>query len=74
MVYGKENKMTSINNGDFYEDEHGSIYEVVDVGINTIMMCRLRDNQTLVIDHARVRNWISNGALTVYLTADEVSS
>lgn len=38
------------------------------------MMCRLRDNQVVVIDHARVRNWISNGALTVYLTADEVSS
>ena len=66
--------MSQLTAGDFYEDEHGSLYEVVDVAPKGIMLCRLRDNKTIVVEHHTVHNWISNGALTVYLTSEEIAS
>jgi hypothetical protein len=33
---------------------------------------RLRDNVAQTLDVSMVRSWISNGALTIYLSADEI--
>jgi hypothetical protein len=60
--------------GDFYEDEYGSLYEITEIndeGIVTI--CRLRDKTILTVSLSKVRWWISNRALTTYLTAEEIS-
>lgn len=58
--------------GDFYEDEYGSIYHVIDITLNTITMCRLRDNNIFEVEPYTINTWISNGALTVYLSADDI--
>ena len=60
--------------GDFYEDEHGSLYEITSVKVDTVSLNRLRDDVTQTLCISTVKNWISNKALTVYLTAEEVSS
>lgn len=60
--------------GDFYEDEYGSLYEITSVKVNTVSLNRLRDDVTQTLCISTVKNWISNKALTVYLTAEEVSS
>ena len=66
--------MNTLMVGDFYEDEYGSIYEVTHITLNTITLCRLRDNVTLDVEPYTINTWISNGALTVYLTAEELSA
>ena len=66
--------MNQLTAGDFYEDEHGSLYEVADVAPKGIMLCRLRDNTIFEVEHHTIYNWISNGALTVYLTSDQLSA
>lgn len=60
--------------GDFYEDEYGSLYEITDVTEDdVVVLCRLRDKRTLTISLSKVRFWISNGALTTYLTKEEIT-
>ena len=59
--------------GDFYEDEYGSLYEITDVTEGgVVVLCRLRDKRILTTSLSKVRFWISNGALTTYLTKDEI--
>lgn len=59
--------------GDFYEDEYGSLYEITDVTEDdVVVLCRLRDKRILTISLSKVRFWISNGALTTYLTKEEI--
>jgi len=60
--------------GNFYEDEYGSLYEVTDITLNTVTLCRLRDNHTFDVEPYTINTWISNGALTVYLTAEQLSA
>lgn len=60
--------------GDFYEDEYGSLYEITDVTEDdVVVLCRLRDKRIITISLSKVRFWISNGALTTYLTKEEVA-
>ena len=59
--------------GDFYEDEYGSIYEVTHITLNTITLCRLRDNHVFEVEPYTINTWISNGALTVYLTSEQIA-
>lgn len=60
--------------GDFYEDEYGSLYEITDVTEDdVVVLCRLRDKRILTISLSKVRFWISNGALTTYLTKEEIT-
>jgi hypothetical protein len=66
--------MNNVTVGDFYEDEYGSLYEVVDVASKGIMLCRLKDNKTIIVEHHTIYNWISNGALTVYLTSEQIAT
>lgn len=59
--------------GDFYEDEYGSLYEITDVTEDdVVVLCRLRDKRILTTSLSKVRFWISNGALTTYLTKEEI--
>lgn len=65
--------MSKLIAGDFYEDEYGSLYEITDVTEDdVVVLCRLRDKRTLTISLSKVRFWISNGALTTYLTKEEI--
>jgi hypothetical protein len=64
--------MTGVTVGDFYEDEYGTIFEIVATTINSVTINRLRDNVAQTLDVSMVRSWISNGALTIYLSADEI--
>ena len=66
--------MSKLMVGDFYEDEYGSLYEITDVTEDdVVVLCRLRDKRTLTISLSKVRFWISNGALTTYLTKEEIT-
>jgi len=60
--------------GNFYEDEYGSLYEVTDITLNKVSLCRLRDNHTFEVEPYTINTWISNGAMTVYLTSEQISS
>lgn len=66
--------MNTLMVGDFYEDEYGSIYHVIDITLNTITLCRLRDNHMFEVEPYTINTWISNGAMTVYLTSEQLSS
>lgn len=66
--------MNTLMIGDFYEDEYGSIYHVIDIELYTITLCRLRDNHIFEVEPYTINTWISNGAMTVYLTAEELSA
>jgi hypothetical protein len=70
----KGNQVNPMMIGDFYEDEYGSIYHIIDITLNTITLCRLRDNLHIEVEPYTINTWISNGALTVYLTAEELSA
>ena len=66
--------MSKLMVGDFYEDEYGSLYEITDVTEDdVVVLCRLRDKRILTISLSKVRFWISNGALTTYLTKEEIT-
>lgn len=66
--------MSKLMVGDFYEDEYGSLYEITDVTEDdVVVLCRLRDKLILTISLSKVRFWISNGALTTYLTKEEIT-
>jgi len=60
--------------GNFYEDEYGSLYEVTDITLNKVSLCRLRDNKTISVEPHTISNWIKYGALTVYLTSEQLSA
>ena len=66
--------MNLIMVGNFYEDEHGSLYEVTDITLNKVSLCRLRDNKTVSVEPYTINTWISNGAMTVYLTSEQLSA
>jgi hypothetical protein len=68
----KGNQVNPMMIGDFYEDEYGSIYHIIDITLNTITMCRLRDNSIIEVEPYTINTWISNGALTIYLSADDI--
>jgi len=58
--------------GDFYQGNDGMLYEVLKVSSNKVWLNRLRDNVTQQHDLSDVDTWMSNGALTIYLTAEQV--
>lgn len=58
--------------GDFYQGKDGLLYEVLKVSRDKVWLNRLRDNVTQQHDLSDVDTWMSNGALTIYLTAEQV--
>ena len=58
--------------GDFYQGRDGLLYEVLKVSRNKVWLNRLRDGVTEKHDLLDVDTWMSNGALTIYLTAEQV--
>jgi len=58
--------------GDFYQGKDGLLYEVLKVSRNKVWLNRLRDNVTQQHDLADVDTWMSNGALTIYLSSEQI--
>jgi hypothetical protein len=58
--------------GDFYQGKDGLLYEVLKVSRNKVWLNRLRDNVTQQHDLSDVDTWMSNGALTIYLSSEQI--
>ena len=58
--------------GDFYQGKDGLLYEVLKVSRNKVWLNRLRDNVTHQHDLSDVDTWMSNGALTIYLSSEQI--
>ena len=58
--------------GDFYQGRDGLLYEVLKVSRNKVWLNRLRDNVTQQHDLSDVDTWMSNGALTIYLSSEQI--
>ena len=58
--------------GDFYQGKDGLLHEVIKVSRNKVWLNRLRDNVTQQHDLADVDTWMSNGALTIYLSSEQI--
>ena len=58
--------------GDFYQGKDGLLYEVIKVSRNKVWLNRLRDNVTQQHDLSDVDTWMSNGALTIYLSSEQI--
>ena len=58
--------------GDFYQGRDGLLYEVLKVSRNKVWLNRLRDGVTEKHDLSDVDTWMSNGALTIYLSSEQI--